>query len=78
VGGSLGYQLFYNDLKEQVVFEVGGRQDTNGADNAAIATGMRYQKALDQHWFIVIDSFVSKGESTDIGQGIRFELQSKF
>jgi hypothetical protein len=78
VGGSLGYQMFYNDLKEQVVFEIGGRQDTNGADNAAIATGLRYQKALDQHWFFVIDSFVSKGESTDIGQGVRFELQSKF
>lgn len=77
-GGSLGYQLFFNDTREQVVFEIGGRQDTDGADNAAIATGMRYQKALDQHWFFIIDTFVTKREADAVGQGLRFEMQSKF
>lgn len=78
VGGSLGYQMFYNDLKEQVVFELGGRQDTNASDTAAVASGIRYQRALDQHWLFIIDAFVNKREATDIGQGVRFEMQSKF
>ena len=29
VGGSLGYQLFYDGTRQQVIFEIGGRQDTN-------------------------------------------------
>lgn len=77
-GASLGYQMFFNHLKDQVVFEVGGRQDTDGVNDGALATGIRYQKALDQHWLVVVDAFVSKRESRNVGQGGRIELQMKF
>jgi hypothetical protein len=77
-GGSLGYQMFFDHAKEQIVFEIGGRQDTDGVNDAAIAAGIRFQKALDQHWLVVVDGFVSKRESFDVGQGGRVELQMKF
>ena len=77
-GASLGYQMFFDETKQQVVFEVGGRQDTDSTDRAAIAGGVRYQKALDQHWLIVIDGFVSKREGNGVGQGGRVEMQMKF
>ena len=70
--------MFFNHLKDQVVFEVGGRQDTDGVNDGALATGIRYQKALDQHWLVVVDAFVSKRESRNVGQGGRIELQMKF
>ncbi len=77
-GASLGYQMFFDDARQQVVFEVGGRQDTDQTDQAAVATGVRYQKKLDEHWIVVVDGFLSKQESRDIGQGGRLELQMKF
>lgn len=77
-GGSLGYQMFFNHTKEQIVVEIGGRSDTDGVNNAAIAGGIRYQRALDQHWLIVVDAFVGKQESRNVSQGSRVELQMKF
>lgn len=77
-GGSLGYQMFFNDKREQVVLEIGGRQNTDSMNDAAIATGLRYQRALDQHWLIVVDAFVAKQESRDVSQGGRVELLLKF
>ena len=77
-GASLGYQMFFNDKREQIVVELGGRQDTDDVNDAAIATGIRYQKALDQHWLVVVDAFVGKRESRHVSQGARVELQVKF
>jgi len=77
-GASLGYQMFFDHAHQQIVFEVGGRQDTDQTDQAAAAAGIRYQKKLDEHWIVVADGFVSKREGRDIGQGGRVELQMKF
>ena len=77
-GASLGYQMFFDHTKQQVVFEIGGRQDTDETGRAAVAGGIRYQKALDQHWLVVVDGFVLKREGNDVGQGGRVELQMKF
>ena len=77
-GGSLGYQLFFCKTKRQMLFELGARSDTNGTNDAAVAGGLRYQEALDEHWLIVIDSFLAKRESRGLSPGIRFELQMKF
>lgn len=78
VGGSLGYQLFFCETKRQMLFEVGARSDTNGTNDAAVAGGFRYQEALDQHWLLIVDSFLAKRESRGLSPGIRFELQMKF
>ena len=78
IGASLGYQLFFCDTRRQMTFELAGRQDTNGVNDAAIAGGLRYQQAFDQHWLMVIDTFLAKQESRDLSPGIRMELQMKF
>lgn len=76
-GGSLGYQLFFNHTKQQVIFELGGRESTNGGDGA-LGTGTRFQRALNQHWILVVDGFVSKQESRDVVPGARIEVLAKF
>ncbi len=76
-GGSLGYQLFFNHTKQQVIFEVGGREPTNGADGA-FGFGTRFQKALNQHWIVVLDGFASKQESQRWIPGTRIEFLAKF
>jgi hypothetical protein len=78
VGASLGYQMFFDHTRQQVIFEVGGRQDTNGANTAAIATGVRYQKALGQHWIFIADGIASKPESVDVIPIGRIEFLAKF
>ena len=78
VGASLGYQMFFEGVSRQVVFEIGGRKDTNSINGNAIATGIRYQQALDQHWIFLVDSFISKRESIGLVPGVRIEFFSKF
>ncbi|KAA0143077.1 hypothetical protein FYZ48_01530 [Gimesia chilikensis] len=77
-GGSLGYQLFYDKTRQQLIFEIGGRKNTEGTNNGAIAGGIRYQKAIGQHWIMLLDSFVSKQESRGVGSGARVEFLAKF
>src|SRR5207244_1903373 len=50
VGGSIGYQMFLDKTRKQLVFELGGRKDTNGIHDAAVGLGSRYQQAIGQHW----------------------------
>ncbi len=78
VGASLGYQMFFSGTRRQVIFEVARRQDTNNVDQAAIAGGVRYQQAFDQHWLMVVDGFLAKRESRGLSPGVRVELQMKF
>ncbi len=78
IGASLGYQMFFGGTRRQVIFEVGRRQDTNNVDRAAIAGGVRYQQAFDQHWLMVLDGFLAKRESQALSPGVRVELQMKF
>ncbi|MDG2130895.1 MAG: hypothetical protein P8K08_23050 [Fuerstiella sp.] len=78
IGASLGYQMFFCGTRRQIVFELAGRQDTNHVDQAAIAGGVRYQQAFDQHWLMVLDGFLAKREATGLSPGIRMELQMKF
>lgn len=77
-GASLGYQLFYDKTRQQLIFELGGRKNTQGPNNGAIAGGIRYQKAIGQHWIMLLDSFVSKQESRGVGSGARIEFLAKF
>ncbi|GAB4155117.1 MAG: hypothetical protein Tsb009_31900 [Planctomycetaceae bacterium] len=77
-GGSIGYQMFFDHTRKQVVLEIGGRKDTNGIDNGAIATGIRYQQAIGQHWIMIVDGFIAKRESVGLAPGARLEFLAKF
>ena len=78
VGASIGYQMFFDDLRQQVVVELAGRSDTDSSGQAAIATGIRYQKAIGQHLVFIIDSFIANSESRGVSPGARVELLTKF
>jgi hypothetical protein len=78
VGGSIGYQVFFDELRQQVVVELAGRTDTDNSGQAAMAAGIRYQKAIGQHLVFVIDSFIANSESRGTSPGARVELLTKF
>lgn len=77
-GASLGYQLFYDKTRQQVVLEIGGRKNTQGINDGALGGAIRYQKAIGQHWIMLLDSFVAKQESRGVASGARIEFLAKF
>ena len=77
-GASIGYQLFFDETEQQVIFEFGGRKDTNDIEDGAVGIGTRYQRKLDQHWILIIDGFATKREGRGVAPGVRFEMLAKF
>ena len=79
-GASIGYQLFFEHTRSQLVFEVGGRADTNSRRGPGDmgAAGIRYQKALGQHWIFIVDAIVQKTEGRGVTPGGRLEFLAKF
>jgi hypothetical protein len=77
-GASLGYQMFFDHTRQQVIWEVGGLKETEGPSRGAIGTGFRYQRAAGQHAIFVVDGFVGKQEHVAVSQGARTELLLKF
>jgi hypothetical protein len=77
-GGTLGYQYFFDNTLQQVIWEFGGQKDTDGTNRGAVATGTRYQRAIGQHWIAVIDATFGKRESRDVGTSVRVEARAKF
>lgn len=79
VGGALGYQLFFNHERGQLVLEVGGRRRTDEDARGVGAVGARFQHALGQHFIVIVDGFVGKDERVEsVERGGRFEVLFKF
>ena len=77
-GASVGYQYFFDETRQQIVWEFGGQQETHGDNNGAIATGTRYQRAIGQHWIALVDGTIVKRESQNWATGLRFEGRMKY
>ncbi len=77
-GASLGYQLFFDETRQQVIWEIGGRKETEGVSRGIIATGMRYQRAMGQHFIFIVDGFVGKQEAMPTSTGARSEILLRF
>lgn len=77
-GGSLGYQMFFEHTRQQLIWEIGGAKETKGVARGAIGTALRYQKAIGQHSILVVDGFVGKHEGEGVSQGMRTEWRVKF
>jgi hypothetical protein len=73
IGLSLGYQMFFDGARRQVVIEAGGRTHKD-----AIALGGRLQQALGKHTIIQFDTFVAGQEARSVGAGARTEVMFKF
>ena len=77
-GLALGYQMFFDAFRRQVVLEIGARKDTKRTNQDAAALGVRLQQAIWRHLLLQFDSFVAGGRHQGIGYGGRTELVVKF
>ncbi|MDA1012848.1 MAG: hypothetical protein O3A00_00170 [Planctomycetota bacterium] len=77
-GASLGYQMFFEQSRQQLIVEFGGRKDTNDIGDGAIGAGVRYQRAIGQHWIFILDGFTTKREGRGVSPGTRIEFLAKF
>jgi hypothetical protein len=78
VGGAFGRQMFFGATRQQVVFEVGGRMNTDpdvtGGDFAAF--GGRFQAAMGRRSVIVLDGVTAYNfEASTMNVVGRLELQ---
>ncbi len=77
-GGSLGYQIFFNEQRTQLVFEIGGRKGTSSEIDDAAAIGARFQQAIGDRYVFQVDGFAALQEDRDEGFGLRAELLVRF
>ena len=77
-GGAVGYQMFFNNERTQLIAEAGGRVGTAGQDRDAAAFGLRIEQALGNRFVIRADAFVSGREGRDPGAGARTEFVTRF
>ncbi len=78
LGGSIGYQHFFNEKRSQIVVEAGGRTDTDDSDGGAAAIGARYERAIGQNFIVRLDGFIAGRERAAASSGLRMELIVKF
>ncbi|MGE5820760.1 MAG: hypothetical protein ACM37Z_22230 [Deltaproteobacteria bacterium] len=78
VGFALGYQMFFDTFRRQLILEVGARKDTKRTNLDAAAMGARLQQAIWRHLILQFDTFVAGGRHQGPGYGGRTELMVKF
>ncbi len=76
VGGALGYQWFSDNQRSQVIFELGGREDTR-SEKGELAFATRFSRAFGKHIVFRMDAFVSTRENDSPRTGVRTELVMK-
>jgi len=68
-GGALGYQMFFNGDRTQLIVEAGGRKaiQTTGSNQSGV--GMRFQQALGRRHVVQLDAFATalKKKSNTVG-----------
>lgn len=79
-GGSVGYQKLFNGGRQQLIVELGGRQDTSRHTNTTgVALAASYKQRLGNHSIIGFDAFGADYENDEnMGYGFRSEYQYKF
>lgn len=78
VGTAVGYQMFFDNQRTQLVLELGGRQPTVSNRKGAIAAGARLQFAMWDRYRLQFDGFVSDQEGGHTGAGLRSEFSVQF
>jgi len=78
VGAAIGYQMFWNDERTQVILETGGQLGTRDTTRDEAAVGARFQQAIGDRFVLRLDGFVSAEESGDAGYGARTEFVTQF
>lgn len=78
MGGSLGYQMYFSHGRQQLILELGGREETEGLKTSSAAVGARYQVAAGRHTIFILDGFAGDHEFTGNNNGARVEMRVKF
>ena len=60
-GGALGYQLFFNDSRQQLLFELGARWANKNIGQRAVGFGPSFQTAIGSRTVIRIDVYAAYG-----------------
>jgi hypothetical protein len=82
-GFALGYQMFFDGVRRQVVFELGHRDSTRANGPQVVAALTRFQQAIGQRFVFQLDGFYSFTDAhTDgvghDGYGMRSEIRMNF
>ena len=80
IGGAVGYQMFFDHTRKQMIFELATRLGTTDAVLDQYAATVRYQMAMGRRFVLVVDGFANLVESfdDDTYYGGRIELQVRF
>jgi hypothetical protein len=78
VGSALGYQMFFNNERTQVILELGGLLGTDKNTRDQAAFGARFEQAIGDRYILRVDGFVSMQENRDEGAGGRVEFITQF
>ena len=83
VGGAIGYQMFLGTRRrEQIVFEIGGRVQTETPkylrQEPAEGVGVQYQQAIGQRFILILGGFAVNRADEGMSYGGRMEVVTKF
>lgn len=70
-GGAIGYQMFFNHTRRQLLLEFGGRYGTNDFTQRALAFGASYQAAFGRRGVIRLDGFALFDKSLELTSNLR-------
>jgi len=75
-GGAIGYQMFFNHTRTQLIVELAGRFGTEETVPDQVGFTARWQQAAGRHFVFILDGFVNHTERFDEDAffGGRFEL----
>jgi hypothetical protein len=79
VGGAIGYQMFFNNARTQLILEVGGKYEGDDRIGSTAAIGAQVRQAVGRRVELRADSFytVREGRGGD-GFGARAEIAVNF
>lgn len=75
-GIALGYQMFFDNFRRQLILEIGGRTGEDDTTGAGIAA--RFQQAIGTRYIIQFDTFGAIREHNQLSYGLRTEFIVKF
>ena len=79
LGSTLGYQMYLDGIRSQLIVEVGARTSTHSdVSEDAIGVAVRYQKAIGLRHLLRLDGFAASIEDSSTSYGGRLEWLIKF
>ncbi len=78
VGGAVGYQWFFDEERQNLIVELGVRQDFEGENAFAGGLGVRFQQSLGRRWLFQTDMFLTDGDARGTDVGMRTEFNFAF